>query len=167
LAAVADQGEDLGKSFADSFEADIGSPEGSLSVSSDSFFDIALGSMHEEQMMFAGSVADADDVLEANELNIESADLARHDLAIVTHDSHSFEYGHDENDAVDSDAVPLSFSVPQTILTSGVIGVFYSVPTPLSCVDKGYTYAYSERCVLICRRFWCPCSLRYGGSFPF
>jgi hypothetical protein len=157
----------LGKSFADSFEADIGSAEGSLSVSNDSFFDVASGSMHEEQMMFAGSVADADDVLEASELNIEFADLARHDLAIVTHASHSFEYGRDENDAIDSDAVPLSFSVPQTILTSGVIGVFYSVPTPLSCVDKGYTYAYSERCVLICRRFWCPCSLRYGGSFPF
>ena len=153
MAAAADQGEDLGKSFADSFEIDIGSAEGSHSVSSDSFFDVASDSMHEEQMMFVGSAANADDVLEASELNIESADLARHDLAIVTHASHSFEYGRDENDVVDFDAVPLSFSMPHTILTSGVIGVFYSVPTPLSCIDKGYTYAYSERCVLICRRF--------------
>ncbi len=55
--------------------------------------------MPEEQMMSAGSAADADDMLEANELNIESADLMRHDMAIVAHDDHSFEYGHDDNDA--------------------------------------------------------------------
>ena len=75
MAVVADQDEDLGKSFADSFEADVGSTERSHSISSDSFFDVALGSMHEEQMMSAGSAADADNMLEANELNIESAEL--------------------------------------------------------------------------------------------
>ena len=153
MAVVADQGEDLGKSFADSFEADVGSAERSHSISSDSFFDVALGSMHEEQMMSAGSAADADNMLEANELNIESADLMRHDLAIIAHAGHSFERGRDDDDAVDSDAVPLSFSVPQTILTSGVTGMLYSVPTPLSCVDREYIYAYSACCVLICRRF--------------
>jgi hypothetical protein len=123
--------------------------------------------MPEEQMMSAGSAADADDMLEANELNIESADLMRYDMAIVAHDDHSFEYGRDDNDAVDSDAVPLSFFVPQAILTSGVTCMFYSVPTPLSCVDRECTHTYSERYVLICRRFRCLYSLCYGGNFPF
>ncbi len=167
MTVAADQGEDLGKIFANSFEADVGSAEGSHSVSSDSFFDFTLGSMHEKQIMYVGSAADADDVLGASELNIESADLARHDLAIIAHAGHSFENGLDENDAVDSDAMPLSFSVPQKILTSGVTGMFYSVPTPLSCVDREYTCAYSERCVLIFRRFRCLYSLCYRGNFPF
>jgi hypothetical protein len=116
-------------------------------------------------MASAGSAADADDVLEATELNVESADLTRHDLAIVTHVSHSFEHGHDDSDAVDSDAVPLSFSVPQMVLTSGVAGMFYSAPAPLNCVDGEYTCTYFESCVLICCRFWCPYGLCYVGSF--
>ena len=58
MAAAADQGEDLGKSF----EIDIGSAEGSHSVSSDSLFDVALGSMPKEQMMSAGSAVDANDM---------------------------------------------------------------------------------------------------------
>ncbi len=153
MAAAADQGEDLGKSFADSFEADVGSVEESHSVSSGSFFDVAPGPMHEEQMMSVGSVADADYVLKASDLHIESADLIRHGLAIVAHASHSFKYGHDDNDAVDSDVVPPSFSMPQTVLTSGVVGMFHSIPTPLSCVDWEYIYTYSECCVLICHRF--------------
>jgi hypothetical protein len=167
LATVADQGEDLGKSFADSFEADVGSAKESHSISSHSFFDVAPGFMHEEQMMSVRSAADADDKLKANELNIESADLMRHDLAIIAHAGHSFERGHDDDDAVDSDAVPLSFSVTQTILTSGVTSMLYSLPTPLSCVDREYIYAYSACCVLICCRFWCLYSLYYGGNFPF
>jgi hypothetical protein len=167
LVAVADQGEDLGKSFTDSFEADVGSTEENHSVSSDSFFDVAPGSMHKEQMISAESAADANDVLEANELNIEFADLMRHDLAIVAHAGHSFEHGCDDDNAVDSDAVPLSFYVPQTILMSGVTGMFYSVPSPLNYVDREYTCAYSERHVLICHRFRCLYSLCYGGNFPF
>ena len=142
----------MGRSFAGSFEADVGSIEESHSVSSDSFSDVAPGSMNEEQMASAGSAADADDKLEATELNVESANLTRDDLAIVTHASHSFEYGHDDSDVIDSDAVPLSFSVPQIVLTSGVAGMFHSVPTPLSCVDREYTYTYFECCVLICGR---------------
>ena len=153
MTVAANQDEDLGKSFTDSFEADVGSAKGSHFVSSDSFFDVAPGSMHEEQMMSTGSAVDANDTLEANELNIESADLMRHDLAIVAHAGHSFEHERDDDDAIDSDAIPLSFSVPQTILTSGVTGILYSAPTPLSCVDREYIYAYFACCVLICRRF--------------
>ncbi len=134
LIAAVDQGENLGKDVADSFEADIGSVEGSHSISSDSFFDVTPDPIPEEPMMSAGSAADADDMLEADELNIESADLMRHDLAIVAHAGHSFEHGSDGDDAVDPDIVPLSFSVPQTILTSGVKGMPHSIPTPFkSC----------------------------------
>ena len=142
----------MGKSLEGDFEVDVGSIEGSHSISSDSFSDIAPSSMNEEQMASTGFAADANDVLEAIELNVESADLARHDLAIVTHASHSFECGHDDSDAVDSDAGPLSFSVPQVVLTSGFAGMFHSVPTPLSCADGEYAYTYFECCVLIyCR----------------
>ena len=119
MTATADQGEDLGKSLADSFEADIGPTEESHSFSSDSPFDVVPRSVHEEQIVSTGSAADADDMLETDELNIES-----HDLAIVTHAGHSFEHGRGDNDVVDLDAVPLSFSVPQMILTGGVAGMF-------------------------------------------
>jgi hypothetical protein len=51
LAATTDQGEDMGRSFAGSFEADVGSTEGSHSIASDSFSDVAPGSMNEEQMV--------------------------------------------------------------------------------------------------------------------
>ena len=155
----------MGRSFAGSFEADIGSTEGSHSAASDSFSNVAPDSMNEEQMASAGSAADADDVLAVTKLNVESADLTRHDLAIVIHASHSFEHGRDDSDAVDSDAVPLSFSVPQMVLTSGAACMFHSVPTPLCCMDREYIYTYFECCVLICRRLWCPYGLCYGGSF--
>jgi hypothetical protein len=78
LTAAVDQDKDLGKSVADSFETDVGSTEGGHSASSDSFFDVTPGSMPEEQMMSAGSAADADDMLEADDLNIGSADLMSH-----------------------------------------------------------------------------------------
>ncbi len=117
--------------------------------------------------MSMGSAADADDMLEADELNIESADLMRHDLTIVAHAGHSFEHGRDGDDAVDPDVVPLSFSMPQTILTSGVTGMPHSIPTPLSCVSRKFIYTHSVCCVLICCRSWCLYSLRHGGSFPF
>ena len=102
----------MGKDIADSFEADVGSAEGSHSVFGDSFFDVTPDSMPEEQMMSTGSTADVDDMLEADELNIESADLMRHNLAIVAHAGHSSEHGRDGDDAMDLDPVPLSFSVP-------------------------------------------------------
>ena len=153
LTAAVDQDDNLGKSVANSFKADVGSTEGGHSVSSDSFFDVTPGFMPDEQMMSAGSVADADDMLEADDLNIGSADLMSHDLAIVPHASHSFEHRRNDDDAMDLDVVPLSFSVPQTVLTSRVTGTLYSVPIPLSCVGKEYTHSYSACCVLICRRF--------------
>jgi hypothetical protein len=153
LTATVDQDEDLGKSVADSFKADVGSTGGSHSVSSDSFFDVTPGSMPEKQMMSAGSAADDDDMLKADDSNIGSADLMSHDLAIVPHASHSFGHGRNDGDAADSEVVPLSFSVPQAVLTSRVIGMLYSVLIPLSCVDKECTHAYSTCCVLICRRF--------------
>ena len=157
----------MGKDIADSFEADVGSAEGSDSVSSDSFFDVTSDPIPEEPMMSVGSPADADDMIEADELNIESADIMRHDLAIVAYAGHSSEHGRDGHDAVDLDVVPLSFSVPQTILTSGVTGMFHPIPTPFSRVDKEFIYVYSVCCVLICYRFWCLSSLHYGVSFPF
>ena len=157
----------MGKGVADSFEADVGSVEGSHSVFGDSFFDVTPDSMPKEQMMSTGSTADVDDMLEADELNIESADLMRHNLAIVAHAGHSSEHGRDGDDAMDLDAVPLSFSVPQTILTSGVTGMLHPIPTSFSCVDRKFIYAYSVCCVLICCRFWCLYSLHYGGSFLF
>uniref|UniRef100_A0A2N9H2W2 Aminotransferase-like plant mobile domain-containing protein n=1 Tax=Fagus sylvatica TaxID=28930 RepID=A0A2N9H2W2_FAGSY len=88
--------------------------------SSDRDDPLAVATDQGEDMGRSFAAADVDDTLEATELNVESANLTRHDLAIVTHASHSFEYGHDDSDAVDSDAVPLSFSVPQIVLTSGV-----------------------------------------------
>jgi hypothetical protein len=112
------------------------------------FLMLPQASIPEEPMMSAGSAADADDMLEADELNIESADLMRHDLAIVAHAGHSFEHGRDGDDAVDPDVVPLSFSVPQTVLTSGVTGMLHSIPTPLSCVDRGiYLYTFCMLCI--------------------
>uniref|UniRef100_A0A2N9I674 Uncharacterized protein n=1 Tax=Fagus sylvatica TaxID=28930 RepID=A0A2N9I674_FAGSY len=111
--AVVDQDKDLGTSVADSPEADAESMEGGHSTSSDSFFDTTPGSMPEGQMMSAGSTAD--------------------DLAIVPHASHLFEHGHDGDDAADPDTVPLSISVPQTVLTSRITSMLHSAPTPLSC----------------------------------
>jgi hypothetical protein len=167
LTAAIDQDEDLGKGVADSFEADVGSTEGGHSVPGDSFFDAIPDSVPEEGMMFAGSTADADDIPEATKLNIKSADLVRDDLAIVAHAGHFSGHGRDGDDAVDSDAVPLSFSVPQTVLTSGVTRMLHLTPTPFNCVDREFIYVYSVRCVLICCRLWCLYSFDYGGGFSF
>ncbi len=131
--AIVDQDKDLGKSVADSFEADVRPTERGHSVSSDSFFDATPGSMPEEQMMPARSTADDDDMLGANDSNIGSTDLMIHDLAIVPHASHLFEHGHDGDGAADPDTVPLSISVLQTVLTSRITGMLHSAPTPLSC----------------------------------
>ena len=136
LTATVDQGEDLGKGVGDSFEADIRSTEGGHSVSNDPFFDVVPSSMSEEQMVFTGSATDDDDMLEADDSNIGDADLSRDDLAIVPHVDHSFEHGRDGDDTANSDAVPLFILVPQTVLTSRVTGMLYSVLIPLSCVDK-------------------------------
>uniref|UniRef100_A0A2N9IQ05 Aminotransferase-like plant mobile domain-containing protein n=1 Tax=Fagus sylvatica TaxID=28930 RepID=A0A2N9IQ05_FAGSY len=120
--AAVDQDKNLGKSVADSPEAGAESTEGGHSSSSDSFFDTTPGSVPEEQLLSAGSTADDDDMSGADDSNIGSADLISHDLAIVPHASHSFGDGRDDGAAADSEALPLSFSVPQSVLTSGVTG---------------------------------------------
>ena len=140
--AVVDQDKNLGKSVVDSPEAGAESTEGGHSSSSDSFFDITPGSVPKEQLLSAGSTADDDDMLGADDLNIGSADLISHDLAIVLHASHSFGDGRDDGAAADFEAVPLSFSVPQSVLTSGVTGMLYSVLIPLSCVVRECTHTY-------------------------
>ena len=131
--AIVDQDKDLGKSVADSFEADVGPTERGHSVSSDSFFDATPGSMPEEQMMPAGSTVDDDDMSGANDSNIRPADLMIHDLAIVPHVSHLFEHEHDGDGAANLDIVPLSILVLQIVLTSRITGMLHSAPTPLSC----------------------------------
>ena len=155
----------MGRSSESNFEANVGSTKGSHSIASDSLFDVALGSMNEEQMVSMGSATDGDDMLEAIELNVESANLIGHNLAIVIHTSHTFEYGCDDGDAIDFDEMPLSFSAPQMTLISGIASMSHSVSTSLSWVDREYTCTCFECCVLICRRLWRPYSLCCEGSF--
>uniref|UniRef100_A0A2N9GKQ6 Uncharacterized protein n=1 Tax=Fagus sylvatica TaxID=28930 RepID=A0A2N9GKQ6_FAGSY len=116
--AAVDQGKDLRKSVADSSEVGAESTGGGHSSSSDSFFDSALGSVPEEQIMSAGPAADDDDMPGADDSSIGPADTMRDDLAIVPHASH----GRDDDSAMDADVDPISFSVPQTVLTSRVTG---------------------------------------------
>jgi hypothetical protein len=151
--AVVDQDENLGKSVADSSEAGAESTEGGHSSSSDSLFDTTLGSVPEEQIIPVGSTADDANIPGADDSNIGSAGLMSPDLAIVPHASQSFGHGRDDGDAVDPEAIPLSFSVPQTVLTSGVTGMLHSILIPLSYVDKECTHTYFIRYVLICCRF--------------
>ena len=125
----------MGNSFEGDFEADVGSTEESHSIANDSFSDVAPSSMDKEQMASVGSAIDDDDVIEATELNVESADLTGHNLTIVTHANHPFEPGHDDGDTVDSDAVPPSFSIPQIAFTGGIAGMSYSISTPLNGGD--------------------------------
>ncbi len=159
--------KDLEKSVADGSEAGSESTEGGHPSPSDSFFDTAPGSVPEEQIMSAESTIGDDDMPGADDSNIGSAGLISHDLAIVPHASHSFGHGRDDGGAADSEVVPLSFSVPQTVLTSGATGMLYFVLIPLSCVDKEYTHVYFICHVSICRRFRYFHDLHYGGNFPF
>ncbi len=147
--AAVDQGKDLRKSVAGSSEVGAESTEGGHSSSSDSFLDSAPSSVPEEQIMFAGSTADDDDMPEADNSSMGPANPMGNDLAIVPHAS----YGRDDDNAVDADVDPLSFSVPQTVLASGVTGMLHSIIISLSCVDEKYTHVYSACCVLICRMF--------------
>uniref|UniRef100_A0A2N9IRX6 Aminotransferase-like plant mobile domain-containing protein n=1 Tax=Fagus sylvatica TaxID=28930 RepID=A0A2N9IRX6_FAGSY len=87
--AAVGQDEELRKSVADSSEVGAESTGEDHSSSDDSFFDSAPDSVPEEHIMSAGSTADDDDMP-----------------------------GTDDFNAVDADADPISFSVPQTVLTS-------------------------------------------------
>jgi hypothetical protein len=146
--AAMDQDKDLRKSVADSSEVGAESTGEGHSSSSDSFFDSAPGSVPEEQIMFAGSTAD-DDMPGVDDSSMIPADPMGDDLAIVPHVSH----GRDDDSAMDVDVDPLSFSVPQTVLTSRVTGMLYPVLISLSCVNKEYTHVYYACCAWICRRF--------------
>ena len=144
-----DQIEDLTKSAANNSEVGAESTGEDHSSSSDSFFDSTLGSVPEEQIMSAGSTADDDDMPAADDLSMVPADPIGDDLAIVPHISH----GCDDDGTVDADIDPISFSVPQTVLTSRVTGMLYPILTSLSCVNEEYTHVHFTCCALICRRF--------------
>jgi hypothetical protein len=147
--AIMDHDKDLRKSVVDSSEASVESTEEGQSSSNDSFFDTTPGSIPKEQIMSAGSTADDDDMPGADDSSMGPADPIGHDLAIVPHASH----GRDNDSAVDSDVDPLSFSMPQTVLTSRVTGMLHSVIISLGYVDEEYTHVYSACCILIYRRF--------------
>jgi hypothetical protein len=110
-AAAVDQDEDMGKSTAGSSEAGDESMGEEHFSSSDSFFDSTPGSLPEDQIVSAGSTADDDDMSEADDLSMGAAGSAEGELAIVPH------AGHDDDVAVDADVDPISFSLPQTVLT--------------------------------------------------
>ena len=147
--ATVDQDKDLRKSVVDSSEVGAESTGEGHSSSSDSLFDSGPGSVPEEQIMSAGSNADDDDMPGADDSSMGPAGPMGHNLAIVPHASH----GRDDDSTVDSDVDPLSFSVPQTVLTSRVTGILYPVLISFCCVDEKYTHVYYACCVLICRRF--------------
>ena len=110
--AAVDQDEDLGKGTASSSEAGDESMGEEHSSSSDSFFDSTPGSVPEDQVMSTGSTTDDDDMLEADDSSMGAAGSMEEDLAIIPH------AGHDDDSAVDADVDLISFSLPQTVLTS-------------------------------------------------
>uniref|UniRef100_A0A2N9F633 Aminotransferase-like plant mobile domain-containing protein n=1 Tax=Fagus sylvatica TaxID=28930 RepID=A0A2N9F633_FAGSY len=111
-AAAVDQTEDLGKSAADSPEIGIESMGEDHSSSSGSLFGSAPDFMPEEQIVSAESTADDEDMPEADDSSVGAAGSMDEDLAIVPH------AGHDDDSAVDADVDPISFSLPQPVLTS-------------------------------------------------
>ena len=146
--AAVDQDEELRKSATDSSEVDAESTGEDHSSSSDSFFNSAPDSVPEEQIMPAGSTADDEDMPGADDSSTRRADPTEADLAIGPYASH----GRDDDSAVDADVDPISFSVPQTVLTSGVTGMLLSFIFSLSRVDEEHSHVYLAYCVLICCR---------------
>jgi hypothetical protein len=111
--AAVDQDEDLGKSTANSSETGDESMGEERSSSSDSFFDSTAGSVPEDQIVSGGSTADDDDMAKADDSSMGGAGSMEEDLAIVAHAGHV----HDDDSTVDADVDPISFSLPQTVLT--------------------------------------------------
>ena len=111
-AAAVDQTEDLGKSATDSPGIGIESTGRDHSSSSGSLFDSVSDSVPEEQIVSAESTADDDDMPKADDSSMGAAGSMEEDLAIVPH------AGHDDDSDVDADVDPISFSLPQTVLTS-------------------------------------------------
>uniref|UniRef100_A0A2N9F7G2 Aminotransferase-like plant mobile domain-containing protein n=1 Tax=Fagus sylvatica TaxID=28930 RepID=A0A2N9F7G2_FAGSY len=116
--AAVDQDEELRKSVADSSEVGAESTGEDHSSSDDSFFDSAPDSAPEEQIVSAESTADDDDMLGADDSSMGPAESMEEDLAIIPHAGH----GRDDDSTVDADVDPISFSVPQTVLSSRVTG---------------------------------------------
>ena len=117
--AAVDQDEDLRESTTDSSEAGDESMGEEHSSSSDSFFDSTPGSVPEEQIVSAGSTADDDDMSGADDSSAGFTDPMEGDLAIVPHAGHVHDgHVHDDDSTVDADVDPISFSLPQTVLTS-------------------------------------------------
>uniref|UniRef100_A0A2N9IZR2 Aminotransferase-like plant mobile domain-containing protein n=1 Tax=Fagus sylvatica TaxID=28930 RepID=A0A2N9IZR2_FAGSY len=133
--AAVDQDEDLRKSTADSSETGDESMGEEHSSSSDSFFNSTPGSVPEEQIVFAGSTADDDDMLEAEDSSMGPAGSMEEDLAIVPHAGHV----HDDDSTVDADVDPISFSLPQTVLTSAGsdVSIAHSLTSEASPVVGG------------------------------
>jgi hypothetical protein len=146
--AAVDQDEELRKSVADSSEVGAESTGEDHSSSSGSFFDSAPNSVPEEEIVSAGSTADDDDMPEADDSSMGPAESMEEDLAIVPHASQ----GRDDDSAVDADADPISFAVPQTVLTGRLTGMPYSFLISLSSADEEHTHVYLTYCVLICHR---------------
>ena len=107
-----DQAEDLGKGTADSPGNGIESTGEDHSSSSGSLFGSAPNSMPEEQIVSAESTTDDEDMLEADDSSVGAVGSMEEDLAIVPH------AGHDDDSAVKADVDPISFSLPQPVLTS-------------------------------------------------
>jgi hypothetical protein len=61
--------------------------------------------------VYAGSTAYDDDMPGADDSSVGAAGSMEEDLAIVPH------AGHGDDSAVDADVDPISFSLPQTVLT--------------------------------------------------
>ena len=111
-AAAVDQTEDLGKSAADSPGIGVESTGGDHSSLSGSFFDSVPDFVPEEQIVSVESTADDDDMPEADDSSMGAVGSMEEDLAIVPHADH------DDDSAVDADVDPISFSLPQIVLTS-------------------------------------------------
>ena len=111
-AAAMDQTEDLGKSAADIPGVGVESTGDDHSSSSGSLFGSAPDSVPEEQIVSAESTADDEDMPEADDSSVGAAGSMDEDLAIVPH------AGYDDDSAVDANVDPISFSLPQPVLTS-------------------------------------------------
>ena len=138
-AAAVDQIEDLGKSAADSPGIGVESTGEDHSSSSGSLFGSVPDSLPEEQILSAESTADDDDIPEANDSSMGATGSLGEDLAIVPH------VGHDDDSATDTDVDPISFSLPQTVLTSA--GMPSLVLISSNCA--------TEQCIHVCRMFLC------------
>uniref|UniRef100_A0A2N9GWW1 Uncharacterized protein n=1 Tax=Fagus sylvatica TaxID=28930 RepID=A0A2N9GWW1_FAGSY len=95
-------------------DIDAGPPEEDApsAAAVDQTENLGKNSMPEEQIVSAESTADDEDMPEADDSSVGAAGSMDEDLAIVPH------AGYDDDSAVDADVDPISFSLPQPVLTS-------------------------------------------------